>query len=58
MNSISLSQPGWIKKSGVFLLFFVVATMVFAIITFSPWSRRRFYKFLGAGTSGFNPLIF
>jgi hypothetical protein len=41
MNSISLSQPGWIKKSGVFLLFFVVATMVFAIITFSPWSRRR-----------------
>jgi membrane protease YdiL (CAAX protease family) len=37
MSSISLSQAGWLKKSGLFLLFFVVETMVFAIMTFSPY---------------------
>lgn len=41
MNSISLSQPGWLKKSGVFLLFFVVEAMVFAIITFSPYLSKN-----------------
>jgi membrane protease YdiL (CAAX protease family) len=37
MSSVSISQAGWLKRSGVFLLFFVVETMVFAIITFSPY---------------------
>ncbi|MGB6867291.1 MAG: CPBP family intramembrane glutamic endopeptidase [Candidatus Aminicenantaceae bacterium] len=41
MNSINLSQPGWLKKSGVFLLFFVVEAMVFAIITFSPYLSKN-----------------
>lgn len=36
MSSISLSQSGWLKKSGVFLLFSVVGVMVFAIIPLSP----------------------
>jgi len=37
MNNISNSQPSWLKKSSVFLLFFIVETMVFAIITLSPY---------------------
>ena len=37
MNNISISQPGWLKKSSVFLLFFIVETMVFALITLSPY---------------------
>ena len=37
MNNISISQPGWLKKSSVFLLFFIVESMVFAIITLSPY---------------------
>ncbi|MGB5658276.1 MAG: type II CAAX endopeptidase family protein [Thermoanaerobaculia bacterium] len=37
MNSISISQPGWFKKSSVFLLFFIVESLVFAIITLSPY---------------------
>ena len=37
MNNISISQTGWLKKSSVFLLFFIVETMVFAIITLSPY---------------------
>ena len=37
MNSISVSQPGWLKKSSVFLLFFIVESLVFAIITLSPY---------------------
>ncbi|MGB6339601.1 MAG: CPBP family intramembrane glutamic endopeptidase [Candidatus Aminicenantaceae bacterium] len=41
MNSINLSQPGWLKKSGVFLLFFVVEAIVFAIITFSPYLSKN-----------------
>ena len=49
MNSISLSQPGWLKKSGVFLLFFVVGTMVFAIITFSPYLPRNTLLYFHAG---------
>ena len=49
MNSISLSQPGWLKKSGVFLLFFVVGTMVFAIITFSPYLPKNTLLYFHAG---------
>lgn len=37
MNNISISQPVWLKKSSVFLLFFIVETMVFALITLSPY---------------------
>ncbi|MGD1992455.1 MAG: CPBP family intramembrane metalloprotease [Anaerolineae bacterium] len=37
MSSISLSQSGWVKKSGDFLLFFVGGSMVFAIITLWPY---------------------
>ena len=37
MNITSLSRPGWLKKSSFFLLFFIVETMVFAIITLSPY---------------------
>ena len=40
MSSISLSQPGWLKKTSVFLLFFVLEMMVFAIITLSPYLPR------------------
>jgi len=49
MNSISLSQPGWLKKSGIFLLFFVVGTMVFAIITFSPYLPKNTLLYFHAG---------
>lgn len=49
MNSISLSQSGWLKKSGVFLLFFVVGTMVFAIITFSPYLPKNTLLYFHAG---------
>ena len=37
MNNISMDQPSWLKKSSVFLLFFIVESMVFAIITLSPY---------------------
>lgn len=37
MNSVSISQPDWLKKGGTFLLFFVVESLVFAIITLSPY---------------------
>jgi len=37
MKNISISQPGWLKKSSVFLLFFIVEIMVFALITLSPY---------------------
>ena len=37
MNSISKTHSGWLKKSSVFLLFFIVASLVFAIITLSPY---------------------
>lgn len=36
MNSVNISQPNWLKKSGVFLLFFIVESLVFAIITLLP----------------------
>lgn len=37
MNNISMDQPSWLKKSSVFLLFFIVESLVFAIITLSPY---------------------
>ena len=37
MNSVSISQSSWLKKSSVFLLFFIVESLVFAIITLSPY---------------------
>lgn len=37
MNSISKTHSGWLKKSSVFLLFFIVESLVFAIITLSPY---------------------
>lgn len=37
MNSVSISQPSWLKKGSVFLLFFIVESLVFAIITLSPY---------------------
>lgn len=49
MSSISLSQPGWLKRSGDFLLFFVVETMVFAIITFSPYVPKSTLLYFHAG---------
>lgn len=40
MDSSSLSRSGWLKKSGIFLLFLLVGTMVFAIITLSPYLSK------------------
>jgi len=40
MNAIDYSQSGWLKKSVAFLLFFFVETMVFVIITLSPYQSR------------------
>lgn len=37
MNSIGTPSSGWLKKTGFFLLFFVVQMMVFALVTFSPY---------------------
>jgi len=40
MDSSSLSRSGWLKKSGIFLLFLLVGTMVFATITLSPYLSK------------------
>ena len=40
MNRISKSLPGWLKKSSVFLLFFIVESLVFSLITLSPYLPR------------------
>ncbi len=37
MNAPGSLSNGWLKKSSVFLLFFIVESMVFAIITLSPY---------------------
>lgn len=37
MDSVSISRPGWFRKAGIFLLFFIVESLVFAIITLSPY---------------------
>ena len=49
MNSIGSSPSGWLKKSSFFLLFFVVETMVFAIITFSPYLSKNTLLYFHAG---------
>ena len=40
MNTASSVSNGWLKKSSVFLLFFIVESMVFAIITLSPYLSK------------------
>lgn len=37
MDSANIRHPGWVKKGGVFLLFFIAESLVFAIITLSPY---------------------
>ena len=37
MDSVSIYQPSWLKKGGLFLLFFIMESLVFAIITLSPY---------------------
>jgi len=49
VNTIGSSPPGWLKRSGVFLLFFVVQTMVFAIITFSPYLSKNTLLYFHGG---------
>ena len=49
MNGNSESQPGWLRKSGVFLLFFVVEAMVFAIVPLSPYLPKSALLFFHAG---------
>lgn len=59
MSSISLTQPGWLKKSGVFLLFFLLETLVFAIITFSPYlSKNALLGFHGSLTAALLVIAF
>jgi hypothetical protein len=43
MDNSTTSQLGWRKKGGVFLLFFTVETLVFAIITFGLWGAVLFH---------------
>ena len=40
MNRISKPLPSWLKKSSVFLLFFIVESLVFSIIILSPYLAR------------------
>lgn len=49
MNSISKSHSGWLKKSGFFLLFFIVGSLVFAIITLSPHLSQTTLLYFHAG---------
>ena len=49
MNGNSDSQPGWLRKSGVFLLFFAVGTMVFAIVPLSLYLPKSALLFFHAG---------
>jgi membrane protease YdiL (CAAX protease family) len=49
MNSLSDSQPGWLRKSGVFLLFFVVEAMVFAIMPLSLYLSKSALLYSHAG---------
>lgn len=37
---MSISQSSWLKKSSLFLLFFIVQSLVFSIITLSPYLPR------------------
>lgn len=40
MKTIKSSTTGWLKKGSVSLLFFIVESMVFAIITLSPYLSK------------------
>ena len=41
MNSYSKTLPGWLKKGSIFLLFFIIESLVFSIITLSPYLPRN-----------------
>lgn len=49
MKTINPSTNGWLKKSGHFLLFFLAETMVFAIITLSPYLSKNALLFFHIG---------
>ena len=49
MTNLSLSQSGWLKKSRVFLLFFVLESMVFAILLLSARLPMNTLLYIHAG---------
>jgi uncharacterized protein len=49
VTTLTLSQAGWLKKSGNFLLFFVVETMVFAILPLSARLPMNILLYIQAG---------
>jgi membrane protease YdiL (CAAX protease family) len=49
MTNLSLAQSGWLKKGLVFLLFFVVETMVFAILPLSARLPMNTLLYIHAG---------
>jgi len=49
MTNLSLSQSGWLKKSRVFLLFFVLESMVFAIFLLSARLPMNTLLYIHAG---------
>jgi len=49
MTNLSLSQSGWLKKSRVFLLFFVLESMVFAILPLSARLPMNTLLYIHAG---------
>ena len=57
MYSFSISHYSWLKKSSVFLLFFVVESLVFAIITLSPYLPQDTLLGFHAGLTAFLLII-
>jgi membrane protease YdiL (CAAX protease family) len=51
MKRIGISQPGWLKRSGVFLLFAVVGAMVFAIIPLAPYLSKNTLLYYHTGVT-------
>ena len=49
MTNPSFSQPGWLKKSGIFVLFFVLEVMVFAILPLSARLPTTTLLYIHAG---------
>jgi membrane protease YdiL (CAAX protease family) len=49
MTNPSFSQPGWLKKSGIFVLFFVLEVMVFAILPLSARLPTNTLLYIHAG---------
>lgn len=37
MSTTTNPQPGWLKKVGIFVLFFIIESLVFCLITLSPY---------------------